>query len=338
MSILNRFKKPIYRQTGGLAGEVAQQQIEDKIASTGGTSLINTNADFVDVAKEASGYYADTANIPQYYTDSTVAGVNPTLQSGYDTGILASGLHGLTTADLVSQRYDMMDPNGAYAQNLSDQAIAGVNRGWGNTGTLGSARNQLASADAANQAILGNTNTQLDAIAGLRDSYFTPSDRLRNIGEDKRKTEQQIIDEDIKRYNYAQLIPQTQLEKTLGAAQLGAAAQEGNVFAQSGGGSGDASAFNEGGTVYANEGMMVDQMEQTAMDAPMPEGNGIMNGMAPEMPMPMEAPMGAPMEMEEEMIPELDRIEMALESLIQASGADVTIKRTTSDKKKKGGK
>ena len=345
MSIIKR-KKPIYRATGGvtpLAGEIAQGQLEDKIANQAGDPLVNPKASYDDQINSIIDWSGDTANLPQYYGNSTVAGVGDTLQSGFDQGEFASAAQNVINADLLGKRYDMLDTSGDFSRQLTDEAIAGVNKSWGSTGTFGSARHANATASAVTNALLGNANVQLDSIASIRDALSRPSEAMRGIGERERQIAQEVINEDIKRFNYAQLTPQQMTDRILGLITAREGIAAGNVFTQNTQGGADSSAFHEGGEVYANEGMMMEDpmMPMGGQDQMMNEPQGIVGGGMPQ-DMPMEdAPtmlneyseMGSDMMGMDDMS-QIDRIEDTITDMIAATGADITITRTT----KKGSK
>ena len=322
-----RGRKPVYRANGGygtgtgLPGEIAQGMIEDQ--QNTGTPILDTSGSIDDTISSQIDWAADPRNNPQYYTGNTVAG---------HTGDDLLGREGIRGAadqmselnqDLLGTWQDRADPQGEYANQLADASIAGTNRAWGSTGTLGSARNANAATQGAQRVVAENTANALQQIRAIKGDLTKPADLLNTLGKDERKLTQDVINADVRRFNYAQLSPQQQVDRILSLMTTRAGIEEGNVSAApgqdagatdwfnllSGAGGGGGNPFsklfsNEGGPVYRQDGGMMEEGMPMEEEGMMPQGEGIMNpeaGMeAPMDPMamedgampPMEAPMG----------------------------------------------
>lgn len=175
---------------------------------------------------------------PAYYTGNTVAGLTPeqlkahTLatnagaqqQAGYADqayGAYGAGVSGQPTSTNVLQQYATGDPS-VYNQ-LVDQSTAAVNRAWGQTGTLGSARNVNAIAGAAGDVIAKNQlaaaqqlGNQAQGWAGLTPTLqaasLAPAETFANVGAQLQAQNQAQIDADIDKYNYNANLPSTWLQ------------------------------------------------------------------------------------------------------------------------------
>ena len=130
---------------------------------------------------------------------------------------------------LISQWQDRADPNGQFSNDLADASVAATNRSWGSTGTLGSARNANASAQQAQRVVAESTGNALQQLASVRDNLNAPADLLRNIGAEERVVVQDIINEDIKRFNYAELSPQQQVERIMSLMSVRAGIEQGDA-------------------------------------------------------------------------------------------------------------
>ena len=86
MSIMNKYKMPMYRQTGGvlpqeLPGVTAQRTLDTRLAS--GTPFTGVTGNYETDLKSILDWSADPRNIPQYYTDQTVAEFDPLQQQAH---------------------------------------------------------------------------------------------------------------------------------------------------------------------------------------------------------------------------------------------------------------
>ena len=328
MSILKM--KPAYRQTGGevaptpgapvlpnLPGVAAHENLNTSIAASGPTLTTGQTPEQINQAY--IDWASDPNNIPDYYGGATVAEFDPATLLSFDQKERLAGAQDTLNQQRLDTYQSWLDPNSQaqqYAQDQAAQRAAGAAFG---AGTPGSARSQYASAAAAQAAGHGLTQDALAGISGVQDDITAGADLLADVGSQRRDYVQNVINEDIKRWNFAQLAPQEQWDKLLGLANQMKAMELGNV-------SGDGSAkndwkgilasvvgsqlgeqgssildsvlsfFNEGGPVvdYRQGGGMLGQppMGQPPMGQP-PMGQPPMGGgmpPAPQPPMPPSSP------------------------------------------------
>ena len=203
-------------------------------------------------------------------------------------------------------------------------------------------------------------------IAALRGSLTGGSDIVGQVGDERQDLSQAITDEDIKRFNYAQLSPQEQLNRILGLSAQLQALQQGNVgYEASGsggiggifgnllgsalggggggggllGGIGSLFGFQDGGMV-PQDGMPMDPMAPPAgppgapLADPMMDSAGPMPSAAPEM-MPKMAEVDQITAIAGPDVSELDKAEGILQGLAAASGGTLKVTRKTKGGKKK---
>lgn len=375
MSIMNM---PIYRQTGG--NILHRPAAEDRptapsiaapfIGGVAGPSLPNLDTSSLDSTyKSAIDWANNPQNIPQYYTDPTVAQFDPLQQQAQQGKLDAAGQFDDLTQQTIGDYQSQLDPNSELNQRISNQASQGASNAFYGAGTPGSARGQYAANAASQDAVRANRQNALTGLGNERANLTGAADIVGGVGDDRQGLSQNIINEDIKRFNYGQLSPQQQVDRVLGLSSQQEALKAGNVgydvgTAGSGGGSdifsnllgafgGGGSGgglggilgglFNEGGAVYKNDGGMMP--EAPMMDQGMPQDPMMDQGMPMEPMMPQGAPMepqggimggGESMSMDmmsSAPMSEMDKAEGILSALAAASGGSLTIKRKT-----KGGK
>ncbi len=156
---------------------------------------------YQDILDEAKEFLDDPANSPDYYPESTVAGIDPNqyasleAQKEWATGqgqeqvdnyinYINSGAAG--EYDLTPEEYQINEYLNPYQQEVIDtaskQAVSATNAGFGGTGTLGGARSAAASGQAAFNAAQPHLQRAYDtqwnhenqvnnANVGLRNTY-----------------------------------------------------------------------------------------------------------------------------------------------------------------------
>lgn len=313
---------------------------------------------------------SDPNNIPDYYGGATIAEFDPAEIEAFRQKELLAAEQDRLNKERLGIYESYLDPESEAQQRAQEIAAGRASTSAYGAGTLGSARSQYASAKAAMDSQRALEQAGLSGIAGVQDDLTKGADLLGSVGEERRKYVQDVINEDIKRWNFAQLAPQQQWDKLLGLAnqlkgmELGTLTDSGgnsvpawknilaDVFAGSGGDSSILESvlglFNRGGPVISYRqggGIMGDPMMDSPMPPAPPAPGGIM-GAAPAAgagimgkPMMKEPMQGGEMSqmgitmMSEEPMSELDKAEGILQGLAAASGGTLKIKR-----KSKGGK
>jgi len=192
-----------------------------------------------DVLNQAQGLYAGGA--PEYYPGSTVAGVNPTLQSGLDAGTAAAGTAGEVATmgqDALGQLVSGADPlNNPFfsstleallrpaTQTFTEDVLPGITGGAVQAGQVGSSRQGVAqglATDRFTQNILDTSNTfgtnayqaGLDSLGrailaapAIQQMGLVPANTLLSLGGVERGIEQEGINAAIDRFNYEQASP-----------------------------------------------------------------------------------------------------------------------------------
>ena len=311
MSILRNFGT-----TGReLPGRVAQSNVDQQLQNTGAQFEFSPDID------TQLGTYTDwlttPGNVPQYYSGETVAGLGPSLSTAHDRYRDVAGQTDTLTNQLVADYQSQLDPNSALNRQIADSAAQSAAGAYFGAGTPGSARGQYASALAAQDAVRAARERGLRGLGDQRGALTAGADILRGVGLEERGVAQDVIDEDIKRFNYAQLVPATIQEQLLGASALASDANT-NINTTAGfedllpGSSrrlGFGDLYNQGGEVMDQGGILGDQ--------PMPTGV-IPMGLTPEVEMD-----------------ELSMIEDTIRGMAAVTGADVSIKRISTKKKGK---
>ena len=307
-----------------------------------GNAFVDTSGDHNDVLKRLIDYSADPRNTPDYYTGNTVAGFGGDSTLAHEGYRGAADKYDALTGNLLDEYTGQLDPNSQINQDLGRSAATAVQGQQFGTGARGGFRSDLAQQSASQDAIRDNRQNALDNISNLRSDLTGGSDILSKLGSQLDQKDQDIINEDIKRFNYAQLSPQQQLDRILSLVTAKKGLEEGNVgvdYGQAGSGSkgifGDlasslgsslgssliSSLFNGGGMVgYKQEGGPIDPMMNDPMAAPGAPVDPMMGNQPPVDPMapgmdPM-APAPAPemgMGMEDPMMSDPMMAEMTME-------------------------
>ena len=342
MSILRM--KPVYRQTGGqLPGQQVQTEVDNELYDPNAAPL-DYDPNYDKQLANYADWAAQPGNLPQYYTGNTVAAPGPALEDSWAGYTDAAGKRDTVTDQLVEDYQSQLDPDSELNRQYAENAAARAASAYYGAGTPGSARGQYASQVAAQDIYRDRRDKALAGLGEQRDEFEKGADLIARVGKEQRGIAQDVIDEDIKRYNYYQTLPQQAQDQLLAvsAAQTGVA--EGQQYTSPEAGINvtehyDSDLYeNEGGLIYRQMGGPVPGMPlqgppgmppQMAPPPPMPPAPpaGIMGG--PEMGV---VPMGMMME---EPRSEIDKVEMMLQDLVAASDGDITIKRKS---KKKGSK
>ena len=323
--------KPVYRQTGGVLPGAGVQTEVDSYLYDPNAEPFAYDPNFDQQAANYADWAAQPGNLPQYYTGDTVAAPGEVTQDAWARYTDVAGETDSITNQLVADYQAQLDPdselNRQYAQNAANRAGST----YYGSGTPGSARGQYASQIAAQDVYRDRRDKALSGLGAQRSELDAGADILSRVGKEQRDIGQDYINEDIKRWNYYNTLPQQVQEQLLGvsAAQTGLA--EGQNFTAPNLGIDIEGSFSD---LYQNEGGMLGQEPMPPQGPP---------GMAPPPPPPMppagimgDPMMDAPMPMmQEEPMSEIDKIEMLLQGLVAASDGDVTIKRKS---KKKGSK
>ena len=337
MSILNM--KPRYRQTGGvLPGAGVQTEVDDFLYGPDAQPFAY-DASFDQQAANYSDWLAQPGNLPQYYTGDTVAAPGATTEDAWARYTDAAGETDTITNQLIGDYQAQLDPNSALNQQYAQNAANRAGSAYFGAGTPGSSRGLYASNVAAQDVYRDRRDTALKGLGSQRGELDAGADILSRVGKEQRDIGQDYINEDIKRWNYYQTLPQQVQEQLLSLSGLQTGLAEGQNFQTPEGFGIDITGsfsdlYNQGGEVMggpvppgpqAGPPMGQPPMAPPPMPpAPMPEPAGIMGDPMMEAPMMMEEPMS-----------EIDKIEEVLQSLVASSDGEITIKRKI---KKKGSK
>ena len=327
----------VYKQEGGtLPGAGVQTEVDDYLYGPDAEAFAYDPNFDTQIANYAD-WVSQPGNIPPYYSGDTVAAPGASTEDAWVRYEDAAGEMDTITDQLISDYQAQLDPdselNRQYAQNAANRAGST----YYGAGTPGSARGQYASQVAAQDIYRDRRDAALKGLGAQRSELDAGADLISRVGKEKRDIAQDYINEDIKRWNYYQTLPQQVQEQllALAAAQTGLAEGQNYQAPELGINVEDSFSelYNQGGPVYRQ------------MGGPVPPGPqaGPPMGQPPMAPPPMQqAPAGimgdpmapSPMMMEEPMS-EIDRIEEVLQSLVASSDGEITIKRKS---KKKGSK
>ena len=184
---------------------------------------------YQDLIDEADAYYKDTSNVPDYYPANTVAGIDPYQQQALQQLLRAAPGQtqlGQQYADVVSGYATGAAPA---IQRLSQRAGQATADAFGGTGTFGGARQRLAANQAAANTVYDNQLKALGHIPEAQQALTTGATTTAGVGDFYRDYNQNVIDEDIKRFNYYEQIPGQLLQQRLGLGALHQAASDGNL-------------------------------------------------------------------------------------------------------------
>ena len=197
-----------------------------------------------DIFGQAKDIYYDQT--PSYYDRSTVAERSRHTQQGQDALVGAAGQQGqlagqagaattygsagvVPAVDTLTQ----FAQGGSPAVNrLAQQAAANVDAAARGAGTLGSARAQLASQQAAGDIIAKNRLQAAQSLGNLSQGFTgqlgqasllqgAPGETLKGVGAVDEDYEQRLINADIDRYNFHQNLPYNWLNQYTAAINPG---------------------------------------------------------------------------------------------------------------------
>ena len=316
-----------------LPGVGAHEDLNRQIGEGGGAPVVDATKSPDEVYKDILGIEADPTSQPDYYGGATVAEFDPAQIEGFRQRELAAHEQNRLAQEQLARAEGRLDPNSAYSQRLQRQAAQQASGAFGGAGSFGGLKSQGAVGHGTQAALLDSQRQAEADISNLSERLTQGAETLGKVGSERRKYVQDVINEDIKRWNFAQLAPQQQRDRVLALASQLKAMELGSVIDPRSGTSvpawknilasavssqiGDAAGGvldkilgglgfgNQGGAVYR-------QMGGPAMGDPMMEGDPMMqqDPMAPPAPAPspmggiadpmMEEPMGgimdAPME------------------------------------------
>ena len=210
---------PSATSNAALPGQQAQSAIESQLYNSG-NSQFGFSSDIDEQTQNYADWLTNPANVPQYYTGSTVAGTGPTLDLAHQRYSDVAGQTDTLTNQLVADYQAQLDPNSALNQQTAQNAADRAGSTYFGAGTPGSSRGLYASNLAAQDAYRDQRSSALQGLGAQRPHLTAGADLLRGVGIDQRDIAQDVIDEDIKRFNYAQLTPATIQEQLLSAAAL----------------------------------------------------------------------------------------------------------------------
>ena len=232
-----------------------------------------------EIYKKAVEWAADPINTPDYYGGNPIAELDPAQLEAFRQKELAAGATNQLNQQRLNAYQDWLDPNSQASILARSQAVDDTTGAFFGAGSGASARGQQAVGAASKQAQLGLQQQALTGIEGVQDDLTAGADILSGIGKERQNYVQDVINEDIKRWNFAQLAPQQQVERILAyanqlkAMELGVAQdspQHSNLIKtilagaidSAGGDSGIidfiGGLFNQGGRVYKQGGGQVD--------------------------------------------------------------------------------
>ena len=357
----------IYKNVGGglpLPGQVAQANLHNDLYGPDGVPLVDTSGGTQAIIQQLAEQAADPRNVPEYYTDTTVAGFDPLQNIQQERLVDVAGQQDTITNQLLADFQAQLDPNSALNQQAITHAATAANAPYVQTGSLGSARNQIAANQAAQNQAAQNRANALAGISSQRGSLGLGAETLGQVGKDRQDLTQDYIDEDILRHTAVQQLPIAQQDRILALQQASEAFKQGQPGAAGGGtnpfdsllnkavggissglpgGIGDIFGglfSNDGGELGdpnapsmqdpANQGMMPQDPFATPMAppaAPMPQQSGITAG--PDAMMSMNMTM-----MTDEPQSDLDIVEETVRAISEASGGNITVKRKSKNKGK----
>ena len=342
-----------------LPGVASHENLNDSIPGSG--PIITASMTPEEITQAYITWASDPANIPDYYGGATVAEFDPAQIAAFDQKEELAKEQDRLNLERLGTYESWLDPESEAQMQAQQRAAQTAGSTFYGAGTPGSARSQIAASAAALDAQQGLQSQALSGIEGVQDDLTAGADILSGVGAERRQYVQDVINEDIKRWNFAQLAPQQQWDKLLGLAnqlkgmELGTlvdsggdsvpawksilASVAGPVLGDAGSGILDAvlGLFNKGGPVYKQSGGILGGDPMMGQQPPMqptptpPAPKGIMgNAMPPAMGETMQMTM-----VSEEPISEIDKAEGILKGLEASSGGSIKVIRKT---KKKGGK
>ena len=302
-----------------LPGVDAHENLNESIAGAGPT--ISADMTPEEINEAYINWAADPSNIPDYYGGATVAEFDPLQLEAFAKKEATAGQLDELNKQQLDYYQGILAGNSPHLQRAADRAAGSTANTFFGAGTPGSSRGQYAANLAAQEAQFGLQQDAISGISGVQDRLTQGADLLGSIGQERRDYVQNVINEDIKRWNFAQLAPQQQWDRLLGLAnqlkgmELGTLVDSGGnnipawkqiLASAAGGGGADSSIVdnilnflnNEGGYIgtaaeYRQAGGIMGDpmMEEPMMQDPMMDQLG-----GPEIdPMLQEATQAGPM-------------------------------------------
>ena len=145
---------------------------------------------------------------PGYYPGQTVADFDPVKAQGLNLGVDAAlGAQTDLANTYATQLGGIAGGTDAYTQQLANQAAGATNFGYGQAGTLGSARHANAASQAAANTIADRQLSALSQIPQAQAAATLPGQTLTSIGNTTQDYAQDLINADKDRYNYEANLP-----------------------------------------------------------------------------------------------------------------------------------
>ena len=140
---------------------------------------------------------------PGYYPGQTVADLDPVKVQGLNLGVDAAlGAQTDLANTYATQLGGIAGGTDAYTQQLANQAAGATNFGYGQAGTLGSARHANAASQAASNTIADRQLSALSQIPQAQQAATLPGQTLSQIGGQTQDYAQSLIDADKQKYDY----------------------------------------------------------------------------------------------------------------------------------------
>ena len=138
---------------------------------------------------------------PAIYSGQTVADLDPVKTQGLNLGVDAAlGAQTDLANTYATQLGGIAGGTDPYTQQLAQQAAGATNFGFGQAGTLGSARHSAAANQAASNTIADRQLSALGQIPQAQAAALTPGQSLSQIGGQTQDYAQSLIDADKQKY------------------------------------------------------------------------------------------------------------------------------------------
>ena len=146
---------------------------------------------------QAAGELYNTGQLSQpYYPGQTVADFDPVRAQGLNTQLGTLPVQGQLSDALTGGLLGIATGSDPATQRLAQQAAGAQAAQFSQAGTLGSARQQLASNKAASDAILGRQFDAFDRIPDAQKAALVPGQILSGAGRTLQDYEQSVLDAD----------------------------------------------------------------------------------------------------------------------------------------------
>ena len=225
MAIYN--KMPMYRQVGGITGQptlpslpgvTAHEDLNRQITEGGGAPVVDPTQDPEKVFEDILAIEADPTFQPDYYGGATVAEFDPAQIQGFAQRESAAEEQNRLAREQLARAEGRLDPTSEYSQRIQRQAAQQAAGAFGGAGSFGGLKSQGAVGHGVQTALLDQQRQAEADIAGLSERLTQGAETLGKVGAERRSYVQDVINEDIKRWNFAQLAPQQQRDRVLALA------------------------------------------------------------------------------------------------------------------------